>query len=687
MNEADSAVAGEVLEPRLPPAEFDAARPTAPPRARRAVLALLGILLLGGAVRAWMIADLRLGYEDDQVLFIAWARELASKGLAEFYATRGFCDYPPLGVLLFKAVGHVAELWPAEAQTDALFKVLLKIPACLLDLVIALVLFLAARRLLGAWAGTAAAALYFLNPVVIYDSAYWGQVDSIYTLFVLLAVVWTGRRTWSAAGAATAAGMLAKFQTVAFVPLILFEVYRIGRWRAVFAFILTFVVLAALVLAPFAWTGTVDDVLQRSYVHVIGQYHDLSKGAYNLWHVIGPPNAPDTSIPNLVARLVAQGRTEFPADASWMLWLTWRHISVVGYALVVALVLTLYSLRPGPIARYGAAGLLGLAFYLFPTEMHERYAFPALALLAPWAVSSRWRERAFFLLTALLLLNLAGVLSPAPLSPQIGAANVVLFGGILVALLWPAGARPGEPAATTLPLPLEVEVARPPVLVPLFRWATLGACVAAIGLAGWIVAAGLRAPPVTAPAGVSYLSDLTPRTARQGWRKLQRDRSVGGGVIQLGEKVYLRGLGTHATSRLVYDVPPEAELFEALVGIDASTRGNGSVTVAVELDGRSVFSSPVLTGDSDPIALRIPLQGARRLTLLADATSDGQRSDHVDWAAARLVRGNGSAPSSAPTTRPVRPLTTRPTSAPATDSAPAENLLESALERLRQLRP
>ena len=90
-----------------------------------------------------------------------------------------------------------------------------------------------ARRLLGSRAGLGAAALYFLNPVALYNSAYWGQVDAIYTFFALLAVVLMARRHWYLAGAAVAAGLLAKFQTIAFVPLLLFETYRLGGWRAI----------------------------------------------------------------------------------------------------------------------------------------------------------------------------------------------------------------------------------------------------------------------------------------------------------------------------------------------------------------------------------------------------------------------------------------------------------------------
>ena len=58
----------------------------------------------------------------------------------------------------------------------------------------------------------------------------------------------------------------------------------------------------------------------------------------------------------------------------------------------------------------------------------------------------------------------------------------------------------------------------------------------------------------------------------------------------------------------------------------------------VLLDGEQVFESTTLTGKSEPVEVRVPLGAARRITLIADETPDGEKSDHVDWALARFER-------------------------------------------------
>jgi hypothetical protein len=83
--------------------------------------------------------------------------------------------------------------------------------------------------------------------------------------------------------------------------------------------------------------------------------------------------------------------------------------------------------------------------------------------------------------------------------------------------------------------------------------------------------------------------------------------------------------------------------FEAVVGIDQAAGGLGSVIVSVHLDDRETYRSPLLTGNSPPAFLSLPLHGAQTLVLRADPTPDGNQHDHVDWADARLVRDSQSA--------------------------------------------
>ena len=74
------------------------------------------------------------------------------------------------------------------------------------------------------------------------------------------------------------------------------------------------------------------------------------------------------------------------------------------------------------------------------------------------------------------------------------------------------------------------------------------------------------------------------------------------------------------------------------MGVNRSTEGKGSIVASIYLDGERVFTTPTLTGSSEPVVIRLPLGKARQLLLEADPTNDGKSNDHVDWAEARFVR-------------------------------------------------
>jgi len=391
------------------------------------------------------------------------------------------------------------------------------------------------------------------------------------------------------------------------------------------------------ILAPFAVTGVLDDVMTRAYTDVVGQYDKLSTNAFNVWWWSGTPEVPDGSVPHAVAVLAAGGADTVSVDASPLMWLTWRRVSLIAYAAAVALILSIHTYLRAPLSWYATAGLLGLAFFLIPTEMHERYAHPALAMLALWAVGGPWRERMYVLISVLLVLNLT-LPQPVEAVGSYVAAGLVISFAVMVA--WLAIERKRSVAIedristpeVVEPLPL----ARP--LVRVFRVVSFSGCalltLAAIGIA----ATGQVADDGGTGDGAVYLSTIKAESSKQDWGQLENDRSVLGGVLQIGDTVYLRGLGTHAPSTVEYEIPEEYSEFVAVVGIDAGSRGGGSAVVRVLLEGEQVFESATLTAESEPVEVRVPLGAARRITLLADETSDGQKSDHVDWALARFER-------------------------------------------------
>ncbi len=146
--------------------------------------------------------------------------------------------------------------------------------------------------------------------------------------------------------------------------------------------------------------------------------------------------------------------------------------------------------------------------------------------------------------------------------------------------------------------------------------------------------------PVAA-RGPLPLSGLRPTSVSQGWGDLGSDVTVDGNTIRLGGEVFSKGIGTHAPSRLLFDIPEGFAWFEATVGIDDETNGQGSVVASVLLDGVVAYESPTLVGGEAPAVTRVPLGAARQIQLETDPTEDGNRFDHVCWGGAVFLREEG----------------------------------------------
>ena len=119
----------------------------------------------------------------------------------------------------------------------------------------------------------------------------------------------------------------------------------------------------------------------------------------------------------------------------------------------------------------------------------------------------------------------------------------------------------------------------------------------------------------------------------------------GGKPLNLGGKIYTRGLYCHAESRLVVHLPSAGKTFDALAGVDSNDQtsgGRGSVAFSVGVNGGEVWHSEILRENSPAVPVQVALNGALSFELAAGTGGDGMSCDQADWADARVVLENGS---------------------------------------------
>ncbi len=154
----------------------------------------------GGRLHGAVAAAAVPGFHNDVAAFEAWTLTLQNNPPWQFYAKTSFADYPPgyfivLWVLggIYGLIGHLHLINTNDPSYFAL-RLLVKLPALVMDLVDAALIYAIVRRYASEAVALGAAALFALNPTTIYVSAYWGQIDSVSWGFVLLAL-WLALRS------------------------------------------------------------------------------------------------------------------------------------------------------------------------------------------------------------------------------------------------------------------------------------------------------------------------------------------------------------------------------------------------------------------------------------------------------------------------------------------------------------
>ncbi len=315
---------------------------------RRTRLVVAGIIAAGVLLRLLVLRS--PGFPSDVGTFQAWAERLASLGPARFYEPGYFSDYPPGYLYVLWLLGAILDGEPLRLAVKAM-----SIPA---DIGIAITAAWLVWRA-GRAHATLAAALWMLAPGPIFAGPYWGQVDSVGTLPVMGAFAFAGRGRWVLAGllAGLAAMIKPQFGIALIVVLAAAVIIWVRRadWQPAARVVIS---AGGTVLAlglPFrSGPGELIELVRSA----AETYPFTSLYAFNIWSIVGDFWKPDDAYAAIGVVLVLVGLAAACA-------LAWR--------------------RQDAATLLAAGALAACAFYFLPTRAHERYLFPAFALLLPLA--------------------------------------------------------------------------------------------------------------------------------------------------------------------------------------------------------------------------------------------------------------------------------------------------------------
>lgn len=376
-------------------------------------------LLVGGFILR-LFLSLYGTYRIDFDTWRSWANTLTEVGFSEFYQNT-WCDYLPGYLYILRGLNWVHTNLPWLSE-----KILFKLPANLADLGIALTIYGVLSQITQAKKAKLAALAYFFNPASLANSTFWGQIDSVHGLLILLAVLLSAKDRFIWSGILAALSFMIKPQSIILVPILVFFLVRLLRQEFSFKVLIPsmklFLALGLTcigLILPFIWSDitSVSSLLTqpllflfRQFTDTYNQYSLTSVNAFNFWGAVLMKQNDQLlfgglSYQNWGTLLFGSyyglilGLLFLPKLRQWQLnkwrWNHWlvQHLPTKSKAAVLSRVLD-------------AVMLILFALFLFVTRAHERHFLPAIVLLSLTTVRSRKHWWMYGLISGIYCLNM-----------------------------------------------------------------------------------------------------------------------------------------------------------------------------------------------------------------------------------------------------------------------------------------
>lgn len=324
------------------------------------------------------------GYVNDINSFLAWGNQIRNSGFWSLYSAHyaGYLDYPPLVPIIsswWLKVGETLKI----ANPTYFFKIF---PTLFEVALVIISAFYVLRSQIQYKEALLAAII--LQPALALITSAWGQVDSILVLLLLLGYLLIDKNEFIGTALMFLA-LLTKPQ--ALIGIFIYFIYLLVRKGAI-NFLKQAGFFVALLLVTFLLFKAKGADFFSVYLLASSRYQYLSVNAFNLWWFLkGAPSfgLQDTATAGLSAKTL--GLTLFAASSVPALFYLWKKAQKIPEVLLVV-------------------SYFYLAFFVFLTQMHERYLYPAVALLAIAAILNKKIFWVYLILTVTFFLNCFAVL-------------------------------------------------------------------------------------------------------------------------------------------------------------------------------------------------------------------------------------------------------------------------------------
>ena len=322
----------------------------------------IGTTIVGkyAGILAYMGAEL---FVKDFNLFLMWSNELTSNGFKGFMV-----EYPAGSLYILTALRGLQKVL-GFGDNYIVSSLLLKTPAIIADIIIAVFVYKIAKKHMDPIKSFSIFLFMLFLPTQLINSSFWGQVDGILILFIVLSLYYLDEDKRFLAALFYTISCLIKAQAIFFAPVFgMFYIMPLIRGTIkirsneffknyIYPVTIGFVIFFVATL-PFKERFT-DIWLLDYFKHISSEHPHNTMSALNLFGLHGGNAISDT------------------ASFLFMDYKTWGYI----FIFVICIACAAFSFNKKHHLIYQLAAFCMASIYMFGVSMHERYILPVIALM------------------------------------------------------------------------------------------------------------------------------------------------------------------------------------------------------------------------------------------------------------------------------------------------------------------
>lgn len=316
------------------------------------------VLLAIAFVFRLLVSTYLEGHTTDIHCFKSWSLRLADVGPSNFYSPDYFADYPPGYMLILYIIGTASKIFGFEASSD-IFTMLVKLPSIIADILLGLIIYRHTKQAQTKKSAITLMILVIFGPPIVINSTFWGQIDSFFTLFLVLSLISVYKEKYYMGAFLYTICALIKPQAFIFAPVYLCAYFSVNNWKMIGKSLLVSLATVFIVSLPFSLDLNFMWLIEK-YSATLKSYPYATVNAYNFYALLG------YNWKELSSKLIM-----LPVSA----------LSNLVIAGVTAGSIWFYFKSQNKAKIFYMAYLIIAVLFTFGGKMHERYLLPALLLI------------------------------------------------------------------------------------------------------------------------------------------------------------------------------------------------------------------------------------------------------------------------------------------------------------------